>query len=304
MMVKRPLFEVVSDIVTAWNHEFQSTFPLETADLEQKWVASPYLLDSSSYALVEDGVFVGAIVLKINPFDEQEGHLSFLFVTKQYRNRGIASSMLDEAIQTMQALKKRRLTAFGDVDCLFSGVPESPGFYHDFFVNKGFSVSSKHVNLITSTPPNGSMLPPGFQARVVHNEATYDALVAFVKTNFSARWAYEVAQAAYEDLFVLLNATHQVVGFLRMATRKSQNRSNSMNYATLFPSLAGMGPLGIDPTLRGKGIGTQFVKLAIQYLFMQGASHVMVDWTGLISFYQACGFKTIFATFHQYTRPL
>lgn len=303
-MVKRPIFEMIDDIVTAWNHEFQSTFPLELIDLEQKWVASPFLLESASYALVEDDTFVGAIVLKINPFDTEEGHLAFLFVAKPYRNKGIASQMLEEAMQAMQALKKRRFTAFGDVDCIFSGVPESPGFYHDFFVNKGFSLCSKHVNLLTASPPNASILPVGFQARVVQTEEDRNAVRTFVKNNFSTRWAYEVAQAADEDLFTLVNASNQVVGFLRMATRKSQKRSNSMNYAILFPSLAGIGPLGIDASLRGKGIGTQFVKLAIQYLFMQGASHVMVDWTGLIPFYQACGFKTIFATFKQYSRPL
>lgn len=303
-MVKRPIFEMIDDIVIAWNQEFQSTFPLETLDLEQKWVASPYLLESSSYALVDDKTLVGAIVLKINPFDMEEGHLAFLFVRKQYRNKGIASQMLEEAIQTMQLMKKRRLIAFGDVDCLFSGIPESPGFYHDFFVNKGFAMSSRHVNLITSSPPNATILPSGFQARVVNTKDDQAAVVAFVKANFSSRWAYEVAQADYEDLFTLVNGSNQVVGFLRMATRKSQKRSNSMNYATLFPALTGIGPLGIETSLRGKGIGTKFVKLAIQYLFMQGATHVMVDWTGLIQFYQGCGFKNIFATFKQYSRPL
>lgn len=53
----------------------------------------------------------------------------------------------------------------------------------------------------------------------------------------------------------------------------------------------GIGPLGVHPLERGRGLGAGVVEAALAYLRRQGKQRIGVDWTGLPEFYQRCGFQ-------------
>ena len=54
----------------------------------------------------------------------------------------------------------------------------------------------------------------------------------------------------------------------------------------------GLGPMGLAPTLRGRGLGLALLDRSIQYLRALGVQEIIVDWTGLTRVYGGLGFAT------------
>jgi predicted N-acetyltransferase YhbS len=52
-----------------------------------------------------------------------------------------------------------------------------------------------------------------------------------------------------------------------------------------------IGPLGVDGSVRGGGLGLGLVAAGTAYLRQQGATFVTIDWTDLADFYGRLGYK-------------
>src|SRR4030065_406975 len=48
----------------------------------------------------------------------------------------------------------------------------------------------------------------------------------------------------------------------------------------------GLGPLGVAPAFRGRGLGFALLALAVEHLRGLGAEDVVIDWTTLVDFYR------------------
>jgi GNAT superfamily N-acetyltransferase len=59
----------------------------------------------------------------------------------------------------------------------------------------------------------------------------------------------------------------------------------------LEPSSGGLGPIGIVERLRGRGLGRAFLAASLDMLHARGVRDCVIDWTTLLDFYGAFGFR-------------
>lgn len=78
----------------------------------------------------------------------------------------------------------------------------------------------------------------------------------------------------------------------------------NMNWSPLFDrEVGGVGPLGVDAEKRKNGYGLAVVKAGIAFLRQRGISHIVIDWTGLVGFYQKLGFD-VWKSYKSYKKEI
>ncbi|HQC74643.1 MAG TPA: GNAT family N-acetyltransferase [Bacilli bacterium] len=275
-----------------WNEEFHNSFPLSQRLGNEKVIqANPnYQGDVFTYEL--KGEVVGVLILKYYLRDDfpKNLYLSLLYVLPTKRHQGVGGQLLNFAIAYAKKHGFRKVITGSDPSCLFSGVfiNHNPDV-HAFFQKRHFTEVYKNMNLICVNKPqtiHSKMI------RIVASEAEKQAVLAMIKQHFSKRWWLDVRDAQWEEL-IMMQDQGQVIGFLRLSHESFKQLANSMNLHQKYQHLGGIGPLGIIPFYRGRGLGKQIVQWALNHLFQMGCSEVIVDWTGLVSFYQGCGFSHI-----------
>ena len=63
-------------------------------------------------------------------------------------------------------------------------------------------------------------------------------------------------------------------------------------WSSRFEKLIGLGPLGVNSQYRKQGIASNLIKIALKEAKMNNYSEALIDWTGLVAFYQKYGFET------------
>jgi len=301
-MIKKSLYEAQIDLLRLWNEEFTFS-PLTELLLEQRIFSSSLLIEEGSYALYDNEELVGVIILKAgHPKDVEQSEvvfLSLLYVNPKYRHQGLGTKILKEAGEVTFKFKKKYLLTGCEYDNLFSGVEKNFGT-DSFFENLGFIVYDKNYNLITS---NRLAETDAKSFRIAENEKEKDAVLNLIASNFSLRWYYDIKCVPYQDLALAIEKD-KIVGFLHLADLSSPVLPNSLSFYSLYENLGGIGPLGLVPKTRGKGLGKGLVKFGVNQLFDRGCSDVLVDWTNLTDFYLKCGFERIVNQFTVYARPI
>jgi predicted N-acetyltransferase YhbS len=253
----------------------------------------------ASFALLDDDEYIGMIVMKAGE-SPHTFHVGLIHVVPTYRCRHIARRMFDEAAS--------RLNDGGDVsfitgtepDCLFSGVPTEAG--RSFFRALGFKKNRDNMNLIAHHPPKTIPRPDdAVDIMRAETEAEKEEVRAINDKHFSVRWAREVDESAPHDIFVL-KKQGRIIGYVRTGFPDGPVLPYSLNFHASYDRLGGIGPLGLLPEERGHGYGAYMVNHALSALFAAGASDVMVDWTGLETFYRKCGFEAIHSTYVVYEK--
>jgi GNAT superfamily N-acetyltransferase len=56
------------------------------------------------------------------------------------------------------------------------------------------------------------------------------------------------------------------------------------------PAAGGLGPMGLAPDLRGRGLGVVLLDRAMVHLASLGVREMVIDWTILLDFYGRLGF--------------
>jgi predicted N-acetyltransferase YhbS len=84
-----------------------------------------------------------------------------------------------------------------------------------------------------------------------------------------------------------------LLGFAHLFHPGSRLVGPSMTWTSDQAARAGgLGPMGLAPALRGRGLGLALLDRSIQYLSALGVREITVDWTGLTGFYGRLGFST------------
>ena len=96
-------------------------------------------------------------------------------------------------------------------------------------------------------------------------------------------------QIKKEYLLAIVN--HKIVGFLRVNNQLIDEISYNINWASRFDRLVGIGPLGVDPQYRCRGIAKMLLYYSISDSAKNGYTHAMIDWTGLVTYYQKFGYE-------------
>jgi GNAT superfamily N-acetyltransferase len=166
---------------------------------------------------------------------------------------------------------------------------------------QGFEASGGHCDmerdLADYRPLDGSLLALA-DCRATVEPACFgdlEALDVFLGRVFPGRWRHDTLRKAtidqeIEDI-VLLWIGDSVQGFaLTQLERAKRPIGGAVWRPSLGRSWGALGPIGIAPEARGRGLGHALLASALVELRGRGARRTIIDWTTLESFYGAHGF--------------
>ena len=171
---------------------------------------------------------------------------------------------------------------FGDFASwyFFPGMDVLYDYYLDNLTRFGFKKVGEVVNYEIDLrrfyiPPRilrreGELSKEGFSFRKAIRQEK-DALISWVRENFSPFWAYEVGLGfgGDETSVWLAERGGEILGFAA--------------YSVLEPNW--FGPIGVSQEVRGRGNGTILLYKAMNSLRLNGHRLVTVPWTDLLFFY-------------------
>lgn len=302
-MELRQLHEfTVQEITGLWNREIGKAFPMREALWQQNTFDDLNLFEEASVAFSEDGKLIGFIVAK--KFQEitdaqmpvNVGWIQCLLVKKEMRNQGLGSRLLKHAEDCLEQKGIKEFRLGRDPWHYFPGVPVENEETVQWFEQKGYSrdsVESDLMRQVDGAAPYDLVNSEG-HFRVLE-QRDLPELLDFLKAAFPGRWHYEALHYAETGAsgreFIGLYIAGALKGFCRINDSASPVISQNVYWSPLFEGeLAGIGPLGIDRTARGKTYGLDLVKAAANELRARGSAAIVIDWTGLIAFYEKLGF--------------
>ncbi|MCM3611616.1 GNAT family N-acetyltransferase [Planococcus sp. MERTA32b] len=309
-MELRPLREFsTQEIIELWNLEIGNDFPMQEALWEQNTFGDLNLIEEGSVAFTEDGKLAGFIAVKsfqelseaIMPQDI--GWIQCLLVKKEMRGQGLGSRMLKHAEECLGHRGMREIRLGRDPWHYFPGIPVEYEETVQWFKGQGYSRDSIESDLfrrVEGTAPYDLVNSTG-HFRVLEQQDLPE-LLDFLEAAFPGRWHYEALHyletGASGREFLGLYIEGTLKGFCRINDSASPLIAQNVYWSSLVEGeLAGIGPLGIDRTARGKGYGLDLVKAAANELMARGSAAIVIDWTGLTAFYEKLGF----AVWKQYT---
>lgn len=277
-----------------WNAYLGSSHPLRLRLLQQHW-DHPHFDSSLAWVIRERGEVLGAIAGKapeIAWHHQGVGYLSYLMVAPHHRQRGLGKRLLTTLLAALRARGCREVRIGSDPGHLLPGIPtavplESWAFLRHHGFHFGAAEHDLHLDLRQPLPSVG--VAPGFTV----SPGQADAVLSFLARVFPGRWHEEVAHylGAGTTLLALTRDDDDVVlGFAAVFTPEQPLIGPSQYWSpALGGAVAGLGPMGIDPSLRGQGQGLALFVAAARWLKEQGAEHLLIDWTTLTDFYGRAG---------------
>jgi len=304
--------EHAPELMRLWNAAAGTEFPLD----EQLFLQQ-LRLDTDPrrcLAIVEpDGSIVAAALVKraarTGPTGAvpANGYLSWLVVDAHHRRQGLATALMKEAKAWLSSLGAASLRFGSDHYHLLPGRPMEQGAGYEalgaFLATQGFTGEAEEYDLIAHLA-SGSIQAEEphtaggrFEYRLFRPEER-DAVIAFMHRNFPGRWTHEVAEAIAAgmrpaDLMLAIDiASGAVVGFSRIYDASSPILGPGVYWRGLMGNNpGGLGPIGIDASMRGAGLGYGLLVHCVQELRARGIDTMVIDWTDLINFYGKTGFK-------------
>ncbi|HEX7022071.1 MAG TPA: GNAT family N-acetyltransferase [Trueperaceae bacterium] len=279
-------------LIDIWNACIGQDHPLEPALLSQH-LRHPYFQPELFFAAYDGDDLLGfaagsAPAVTWRP--AELGHLSYLAVAPEARRRGIGARLYDTVTDALAAQGIHRLRLAGDPNHLLPGMPScvSPETWR-FFVRRGFTaggvVHDLHLDL-------GLPLPPGRLADgLTVTTDDPEGVLRFLDRVFPGRWRDEAEEYLLAGASPLgLAQDGEIRGFACVFPPDSPVLGPSRHWQGALPGpVAGLGPIGIDPGLRGRGQGLAFFVEAAKLLQNSGARHLIVNWTDLTGFYGRAG---------------
>ena len=256
----------------------------------------------------EAGELVGAVYAKVGvsvwqPTDY--GWLALLCVARHRQGSGIGSSLAAAAIRSLRERGRSFVKLGGEADHLLPGMPQeaSPAAWR-LARRLGFSPTNAEHDLLLDLRLDllPAPLPSGFTLRADRPAAA----LACAERVFPGRWA--------EELAGYLAAGATAITLEQAARGSADEPAPAQGFCVVFqggecvtapgllwrealladigtPStrLGGIGPLGVDPAVRGAGAGLAMVAGAAAWLKARGATDAVINWTTLTGFYGRLG---------------
>jgi GNAT superfamily N-acetyltransferase len=290
-----------------WNACFGPSFPLDSRLLRQRMAAPG--VETALFAVQGfREALSGAIVVKRPGPEVQDPPISYigcLLVAADRRGQGVGSRLLKEAESWCGERGASKLRLGSDPGHFLPGFPieESPtsAAARNFFAARGFVDEGIEEDLIADLrmmdlSPT-SALPPGLECSRCEPLLRRE-LDAFLASSFPGRWRRDIAEgfasgARDEDVVLLIeNGSGAVKGFARICDSSSPDLIPGLFWrALLGPAPGALGPIGIDASLRGRGIGIELLRRSLSVLKGRGVRNTVIDWTDLGPFYARLGFK-------------
>lgn len=304
-MTCMPVLELKpSVIVQLWNENLGNKFPMSEALWIQNTVNEPNVLNEASIAYVEGNELLGFVVAK--QYQEHNeatmgshiGWIQCLLVKESARNQGIGTHLLRHIEEAFNRLKVSEIRLGRDPWHYFPGIPLEDTQTIEWFEKRGYGKETIETDLtrVVKDQPLYTLTNSSEHFRVLTKD-DLPSLLKFLKHSFSGRWHYEaihymINNGSGRD-FIGFYHDNELQGFCRINDSKSPVIAQNVYWSNLFQEeLGGIGPLGINRSIRGNNFGLDLVKAAANELISRNVSHIVIDWTQLVHFYEKLGFTT------------
>ncbi|MCE1196706.1 GNAT family N-acetyltransferase [bacterium] len=310
-----------TEIVELWNAAIGESFPIDIRLYRQQTPpsdeASALFVARNRGAARENAAPLGAVLVKVQPAgavggaksdaETRTGYLSFIVVARDRRRGGIGGALLDRAESWCRDRGATSIRLGSDYRHFFPGLPVDDSAVSKttraFFEKRGYVPGSIEYDLeadlrdIDLGPSaEAAFAAPGYRFSLCGDELRAAAL-DFLSKTFPGRWRREIAEAfdagmEGTDLALALDVKSGLpVGFARICGEGSARLGPGLFWRGLLGGHAGaLGPIGIDPAHRGKGLGLALLRGSLASLKSRGTRRVVIDWTDLAGFYGKLGF--------------
>ncbi|WP_422122267.1 GNAT family N-acetyltransferase [Planococcus sp. X10-3] len=292
-----------TQITEFWNREIGDSFPLREELWEQNTFNDLNLIEEACVAFAEGGKLAGFIVAKRllehseAKMQRDVGWIPCLLVGRDARRQNLGERLLRHAEEhfTQTGIKEIRLGR--DPWHYFPGIPAEDAETADWFERRGYERESIESDLMREVKGQASykLANPPEHFRVLEREDLPE-LIDFLALHFPGRWHYEALRyletGAGGQEFVGFYIEGILKGFCRINDSASPLIAQNVYWSPLFDgTLGGIGPLGIDRSVRGRQYGLDLVKAAANELVRRGSDAIIIDWTQLVPFYEKLGFS-------------
>lgn len=307
----------IKEYVHLWNQVLGKDFPMREELFRQNSFKDINVLQNGSFmALNEQNEVVGFIIAKLFKeklpliMKQKIGWIQVLVVHSQFQGKGIGTYLLKKAEDVFRENGVEKILLGKDVWHYFPGIPSNYEKVKQWFKRKGYKEEGEEVDLIYNVQENHSkkiLFPSIYQDQFeILKENEKEKLINFLHHEFPGRWEYEAIKyfeyGGTGREFLVLKQNKNIVGFCRINDHLSPFIAQNVYWAPLFKErLGGIGPLGIKKDFRKKGYGISIVQAAVSQLLNRDIKHIVIDWTGLVSFYEKLGFKIwkTYSTFYK-----
>ena len=229
-----------------------------------------------------------------------DGYLAALAVDPAHQRQGLGRRLVAAAQTGLTQAGATRLVAGGNFRHFFPGVPTNLLAAQAFFRAEGFQPANLEYDLDGALDPHlyeptlAATAPDLSYRQGLAGEG--DAWLSWLAGVFPGRWHYSAdlylkQGGKIEDVTFLTDGSNNIQGFL-MTHRNSARMPIPVSFWLGEDSQWGaIGPLGVSPTVRGKGAGLGLVAAGMRYLHSQGVRQARIDWTTLLDFYGKLGFQ-------------
>lgn len=301
-------------LVSLWNAALPG-FPMTLRLLRQTLRHDPYFEPEGHIVArhASSGDVVGWVLCKsmrsagpeVGRF-QNRGGVGALCVAPKFQKRGIGKYLLARAEEHLTS-RGSPLTTLYFPHHFLPGVPVECVAAKNLFEQFGCGNWSEHCDLRRNL--SDYALPPEVRATLERERdvevraARQDegqAVQDFVARNFPGAWTLSTRAHFRRDQsardFIIAIENRQVVGFCHVADAASTWLIPSTYW---FPALSnsdgagwgGLGPIGMSPAVRGRGLGLALCARAVEELRARGVREMAIDWTTLLGFYGKLGFE-------------
>ena len=303
-------------LAALWNHApaasgaLGAAHPLGARALEQ-WCGSPDADPDLAIAARSGETLVGAVLARAPRrawADPSVGHVALLVVAADARGRGIGAALWDAALMALRARGRTLVRLGGESDVLLPGVPAlADDATWRFLRRRGVVPGGLEVDLHVDLRVPSTFAPdparPADGVRLVDDDPA--AALAFVERCFPGRWADEAAAYAAAGCHLLtLREGPRTLAFCAAFRPDDALLGPSLTWHAALPGpVGGLGPLGVDPDARGRGLGLRVVAEGLAWQRARGSRDVIINWTTLAGFYGRLGAR-VWRTYQRCELPL
>ncbi|WP_316244937.1 GNAT family N-acetyltransferase [Oceanobacillus jeddahense] len=307
----------IDALVQLWNQEIGCEFPMRKELFQQNSFKDENICKQASAIAVDDKErVIGFVIAKRYRenldvgISNEIGWIQVLLVKQDQRNQGVGSTLLANAESQLQNDGVKQILLGRDPWHYFPGIPVELEETKAWFEHKGYKNTGTEHDMIRKYSINDKIEPPnieGIECSVLELEDK-KLFLDFLHRCFPGRWEYEAIHYFQNGgtgrEFVILKKGQKIIGFCRMNDAKSNLIAQNVYWAPLFKEeLGGIGPLGVDEKERGQGYGLAVVEAGIYYLRKRGVSRIVIDWTGLVAFYNKLGYN-VWKTYSAYNKDI
>ncbi|MFW5789828.1 MAG: GNAT family N-acetyltransferase [Bacillota bacterium] len=294
--------------ISLWNQNYNN-YSLKAGLYRQNILAPFSGLQVRLFGSFADNRLVGFGVIKqpvrelINYVGPERGWISLL-VTEDGAGSDKWLELLDFIINQFRTSGVKYISYGQDPQNFLPGLPAEFEAEKKAWVRAGFRAGGLESDLrrVYRQKPEAREFPDDSYSVQQAKSKDRNKLLNFLTEEFPGRWQYEAENISrwpggLNDYYLLIKGDTDIIGFARTNRQDGFYKGPNLNFGGKSgEAYAGLGPLGLAESWRGKSLSTPFLQRVLNILYHDGYKEITIDWTTLIEYYQKFGYEVV----HQY----